>query len=80
MSLSKKTKSICKGSNKIEDIKQYDYWDRMLNMCWDMDVEISWKIRSGKKVFTTIKEVLKAKLDITLRANLFKRIVITAML
>ena len=43
-------------------------------------MEITQQIKSGWKVFTTIKVVLKAMLNKTLRANLFNSTVFLAML
>ena len=53
---------------------------RMANMCRDMNIEILWRIITQRKEFTTIKIVLKTKLDKTLRANLFNNTGLPAML
>ena len=46
----------------------------------DMDAETSRRLRSGSKALTPIKDVLKTKLDKTLRTNLFNNTVLLAML
>ena len=65
-------------SDEIAELKEYCYLSWMVNMCWDLDVEILWRRRSGG-VFTTIKDVLKANLDKTLRANHFNNSILPAM-
>ena len=45
-------------------------------MCRDMDVEISARIRSAWNAFSPIKDVLKAKLDYSPRANILYRTVL----
>ena len=55
------------GNDEIKEVKEYLYLGWMVNNCRDMNVEIT----SVQKVFTTIKDLLKAKLDKILHANLF---------
>ena len=64
------------GNNEIDEKKEYIYFGRMVNMCRYMDAKILQRIRSGWKVFTTIKDELKAKLDKTQCANLFNNAVL----
>ena len=52
----------------------------LVNTCQDTDVESSQRISSGRKAFTKIKDVLKAKLDKTLHATLFNSTILPAML
>ena len=52
----------------------------MVDMYPDMDAKTFRRIRSGWKVFTTPKNVFKAKLDKILRANLFNNSILPAML
>ena len=40
-------------------------------MCWDLDAEILLRIRSGQKAFIIIKDVLMAKQEKTVHADLF---------
>ena len=49
-----------------------------VNMCCDMDVEIS--LRSEWKPFNTLKDVLKAELHKDLRINLFNSTIFPVML
>ena len=51
-----------------------------MNMCQVINAEISMRKRSGWKVFTRIKGVLKAKMDRSPRANRFNCIVWLDML
>ena len=50
-------------SNEIKVEKEYVYLQWMVNMYWDMDAEISQRIRIGWKTSTMIKDVLKTKID-----------------
>ena len=59
------------GSDEIEKVKEYVYLGRMLNIYLNMYAEISWRMRSGSKAFTTIKDVFKAKMYKSQLANLF---------
>ena len=45
----------------IKEVKEYVYLGWMVNMCRDMDAEISRRILTGKKTFTIKKYVLKVK-------------------
>ena len=56
------------GSDEFK-FKEYVFLRWMVNMYRDIDAWILWKIRSGRKVFITIKVVLKANLDKTIRAK-----------
>ena len=47
----------------IEEVKEYVSFGRMMNIRRYMDTVISGKIRSGCELFTTVKSMLKAKLD-----------------
>ena len=52
------------------------YLERVVNMCQDIDADISRKIRSWSKIFTTIKDVTETKLDNTIHSNPFNSAVL----
>ena len=71
---------IVVGSDEIKEMKVYIHLGGMVTMCRDMDEEISWRIKTGWKVFTTIKDVIQVNLDKTQCAYLFNGTVLPAML
>ncbi len=65
---------------EIEEVKEYAYLGQIINMDRDMAPEIARRITSGWRAFNSIKDVLKSKIDRTLRAHLFNSTVLPAML
>ena len=41
-------------NNEIEEMEEYIYFGRMVNMCRDMDAEILGMIKSERKAFATL--------------------------
>ena len=53
------------GSDETEEVKDFVYFRRIENVNQDMDTEISSRIKPGWKGFTTIKNILKIKMEIS---------------
>uniref|UniRef100_K7F154 Reverse transcriptase domain-containing protein n=1 Tax=Pelodiscus sinensis TaxID=13735 RepID=K7F154_PELSI len=65
---------------EIEEVEQYIYLGQEVNVCQDLNRELSQRIRAGWCAFISIKDILKGKIDKTTRTNIFNSTVLPAML
>ncbi|CAM5076218.1 unnamed protein product [Natator depressus] len=71
---------IAVTGEEIEKVEQYIYLGQEVNMCQDLNRELSQRIRAGWCAFNSIKDVLKGKTDKTTQTNIFDSTVLPAML